>query len=252
MGWQPLGDRQRRRCQFTLALRGVPTAKLLDARRIEAEVHMKRLVSRSAAWVTLLMCLGSRQTRADASISAEEFAAQCADAGGNLTLDQDVRIEGGSAELAECQVTVGSFRLDIERARLLSTGFLRVFGESGGEIRVAQSALAQSDQAAGPVNILLRAHRVLIEATTIDFSGTVHLETGRDDRGEVHVVNSRLRSIASDIHVGSSGRGHEGGPELRSRGWWPRWISLFWRARWKRGGVEKSPSRTAPSTPRAQ
>ena len=160
--------------------------------------------------MALMMFMGSRQARAVESLSAGEFASRCADAGGNLILDQNLRVDRGSAELAECQVTVGSFRLEIERARLSSTGFLRVFGESGGEIRVAHSALTQSEQAAAPVNILLRAHRVLIEATTLDFSGTVHLETGQDDRGEVHVVNSTLRSIAADIHIGSSGRGHEG------------------------------------------
>jgi hypothetical protein len=171
---------------------------------------MKRLVSHIATWVAVVMFLGSCQALAAESLSAEEFARRCADAGGNLTLDQNVRVDGGSAELDECQVTVGSFRLEINRARLSSTGFLRVFGESGGEIRVVHSALAQSEQAAGPMNILLRAHRVLIEATTLDFSGTVHLETGQDDRGEVHVVNSTLRSSAADIHIGSSGRGHEG------------------------------------------
>jgi hypothetical protein len=148
--------------------------------------------------------------RADETLSAEEFAARCADANGNLTLDQNLRVDGASAELGQCQVTIGSFRLEIEHAQLSSTGFLRAFGESGGEIRVEHSTIAQSKQAPGPVNILLRAHRVQIEATTLDFSGTVHLETGQDDRGVVHVVNSTLRSIEADIHVGSSGRGHEG------------------------------------------
>jgi hypothetical protein len=125
-------------------------------------------------------------------------------------LDQNLRIDGGSAELGQCQVTIGSFRLEIERARLSSIGFLRAFGESGGEIRVEHSTLAQSEQALGPVSILLRAHRVRIEAATLDYSGTVHLETGRDDRGSVLVLNSTLRSGAADVHIGSSGRGHEG------------------------------------------
>src|SRR5262249_48822963 len=31
-----------------------------------------------------------------------------------------------------------------------------------------------------------------------------------DDRGGVHVLDSTLRSVEADIHVGSSGRGHEG------------------------------------------
>lgn len=165
-----------------------------------------------AIWcLRLILVLGMAEfARADESLSAEEFAARCADANGNLTLDQNLRVDGGSAELGQCQVTIGSFRLEIEHAQLSSTGFLRAFGESGGEIRVEHSTLAQSEQAPGPVNILLRAHRVQIEATTLDFSGTVHLETGPDDRGGVHVLDSTLRSVEADIHVGSSGRGHEG------------------------------------------
>jgi hypothetical protein len=172
--------------------------------------EMKRPNFARPAAVALVMLLGSSRARADELLSAEEFAARCAEANGNLALDQNVRVEGGSAELVECQVTVGSFRLEIVRARLLSIGFLRALGESGGEIRVEHSTLAQSEQATGPVNILLRAHRVRIETTTLDFSGTVHLETGRDDRGSVHVLNSTLRSGAADIHIGSSGRGREG------------------------------------------
>jgi hypothetical protein len=171
---------------------------------------MKRSNFARPAAVTLVILLGASRARADESLSAEEFAARCAQANGNLALDQNVRVEGGSAELGECQVTVGSFRLEIVRARLLSIGFLRAFGESGGEIRVEHSTLAQSEQAPGSVHILLRAHRVRIEASTLNFSGTVHLETGRDDRGGVQVLHSTLRSSAADIHVGSSGRGQGG------------------------------------------
>src|SRR5262249_16649856 len=102
----------------------------------------------------------------------------------------NAHVEGGSAELGQCVVTIGSFRLEIEHARLSSIGLLRAFGEPDGEIRVEHSTLAQSEQAVGLVSILLRAHRVRIEDATLDFSGTVHLETGRDDRGSIHVQNS--------------------------------------------------------------
>src|SRR5262249_34480515 len=112
-----------------------------------------------ASCVALMMFVGSHQARADESVSAAEFAARCLASGGNLTLEQNLVIDGGVAELDECRVTAGSFRLKIEHARLSSNGFLRVFGESGGEICVEHSILTQSDKAIGPVNILLRAHR---------------------------------------------------------------------------------------------
>lgn len=186
------------------------TAKL-ESEPCAADPRKKTMRKQTLWLLSGVIILGTASlARADESLSAEEFAARCEYANGSLTLDQNMRVDGGSAELGECQVTIGSFRLEIEHARLSSTGSLRAFGESGGEIRVENSTLAQSEQALGPVNILLRAHRVRIEATTLDFSGTVHLETGPDNHGRVYVLDSTLQSVAADIRVGSSGRGHEG------------------------------------------
>ncbi len=149
------------------------------------------------------------------SIDAEEFAKRCAQAQGHLLIDADLLVEGGVAEIAECRVTLGAVRLDFRGVEFAASGFFMIDGQPDSEIRVERSLLAQSPAVTEPVNILLRAHRLGLRATILDFVGTVHLETGAADRGQLHVESSVLRSSTGDIHLGSSGGGHQGSTVVR-------------------------------------
>ncbi len=143
-------------------------------------------------------------------INAEQFAERCSKAQGHLAIVTDLHVEGGATEIAECRVTLGAARLDIRDAEFAATGFFMIEGQPNGDLRVERSVLIQSAAVNEPVNVLLRAHQLRLHATTIDFLGTVHLETGAADRGELQVEGSLLRSLGGDIHIGSSGRGREG------------------------------------------
>ena len=144
------------------------------------------------------------------SIDAVEFAKRCAQAQGHLSIDADLVVEGGVAEIAECRVALAAVRLDFRGVEFAASGFFMIDGQPDGEIRVERSRLIQSPVVREPVNILLRAHHLGLRTTVLDFLGTVHLETGAADRGQLQVESSVLRSSTGDIHLGSSGRGLHG------------------------------------------
>src|SRR5262249_54721432 len=129
---------------------------------------------------------------------------------GHLSIDADLVIEGGVAEIAECRVTLAAVRLDFRGVEFAASGFFMIDGQPEGEIRVERSLLTQSPAVREPVNILLRAHHLCLRASILDFLGTVHLETGAADRGHLLVESSVLRSSTGDVHLGSSGRGQYG------------------------------------------
>lgn len=158
----------------------------------------------------LATLLIAQQALADESITAEVFAARCTDAGGELTLVDNLRVVGGAAELAECHVTAGGYQLEIEEAELSCTGFIRMLGEPDGAIRVERSVLFEPQESDGFAHVLIRAHRVHLEAATFDFSGTVSLETGAKDGGEMDLESTRVRSRSSNVHIGASGNTHGG------------------------------------------
>lgn len=168
-----------------------------------------------ALWVTAAAVLAPLCARGAESIDAEEFAKRCAQAQGHLAIDADLLVEGGSAEIAECRIQLGAARIDFRDVEFAAIGFLMIDGQADGEIRVERSLIIQSPSLTKPVNILLRAHHLRLDATTLDFVGTVHLETGAADRGQLHVESSLLRARAGDIHIGSSGRGRDGSSVMR-------------------------------------
>lgn len=174
---------------------------------------MKMGISIVSALLVLAILFTTPTVLANESITAEDFAARCADAGGNLTLTENLRVDGGTAELGECQVRIGAFRLEIQQAQFSATGPFTIDGQLGGELRIEHSQFFQSAQTEGLVNMTLLAHRLRVEDTTLDFSGHVILRSGPLDRGEVLVeaVKFRSRSRSAVLHIGASGRtGHEG------------------------------------------
>lgn len=155
----------------------------------------------------------TRQALAEDTLTAEGFAARCADAEGNLTLAGNVSVVGGAAELGQCRVELGPFRLEIQQARFLSIGpFFVNGGLSGGELRIEHSQISQSERAEQAVNIDLIAHRLRAHDTTIDSFGHVILRGGDADSSDVLVENVRFRVRSPTVlHIGASGQtSHQG------------------------------------------
>lgn len=157
-------------------------------------------------WVTC-------QALAEKSLTAEDFAALCADAAGSLTLAENLRVVSGTTELGACRVNLGAFRLEIQQARFLSVGPLFIDGGlGGGELRIEHSQLSQSERAEGLVNIDLIAHRLRVRDTTLDFFGHVILRGGDLDRSDVLAEAVRFRTRSRTVlHIGASGQtSHQG------------------------------------------
>jgi len=150
----------------------------------------------------------TRQALAEDTLTAEGFAARCADAEGNLALAGNVSVVGGNAELGPCRVELGPFRLEIQQARFSSIGpFFVNGGLSGGELRFEHSQISQSERAELAVNIDLIAHRLRAHDTTIDSFGHVILRGGDADRSDVLVESVRFRVRSPTVlHIGASGQ----------------------------------------------
>ena len=149
---------------------------------------------------------------ADEAIRASEFAARCAAAGGNLTLDRNLRVEGGVAEMGACTIALRSSRLFIRHAELSFTEDFTVRGEGRSEIHINQGSLYQSDRVDGAVNIRLQANMVQIQDSQLSFSGDVRLLADGDrlDRGMAWVEASELYSLGGEILITASRNASEG------------------------------------------
>ncbi len=173
---------------------------------------MKETLSAIGIWLAMTS-LATRTALAQESITAEAFAARCADAGGTLTLTENLQVVGGSAELGACHVDLGPFRLEMQQVCFSSIGSLFIDGGlGGGELRIEHSQFSQSEGAEQPVNIDLIAFRLRVRDTTLDFFGHVILRGGDLDRSDVLVEEGRFRTrSATVLHIGASGRtSHQG------------------------------------------
>jgi len=179
--------------------------------RLEGKT-MNRALSTIGIWLAVTSWT-TRQALGQESLTAEAFAARCADAEGSLTLAGNLSVVGGTAELGACRVELGASRLEIRQARFFSIGSLFVDGGlGGGELRIEHSQFFQSQRVQSPVNIDLIAHRLRVHDTTVDFSGHVILRGGDRDRSDVLVeaVQFRVRT-PTVLHIGASGQtSHQG------------------------------------------
>src|SRR5712692_7746925 len=170
-----------------------------------------KTMNRAHCAIGILLAVTSwttRQALAEDTLTAEGFAARCADAEGNLALAGNVSVVGGTAELGPCRVELGPFRLEIQQARFSSIGpFFVNGGLSGGELRFEHSQISQSERAEQAVNIDLIAHRLRAHDTTIDSFGHVILRGGDADRSDVLVESVRFRVRSPTVlHIGASGQ----------------------------------------------
>ena len=163
-----------------------------------------------AGCLAMLMLSVEPAVWAQETIDVQELVMRCADAGGVLTLQTDLRVEGGTAQTGTCRILLDYCRLFLVGVQLSATDFFVIDGQPGGELQVDHSILSVGEQEEPAVDILLRAHHFSLESSVVDFDGSVHLETGMGDQGVVHVELVVLRSRSKDVRVGASGNFEQG------------------------------------------